>query len=142
MEKRESYTKAAADMLKRVPLVEVAKDALRQEIEYLRDELSACRLAALVGNREEDRRNKLMGKLEDASFRLRELEKETEKIRRGMDALNPYQQDLLDMFFVRRRKDCLEELSERYRKERSAIYRDRKAALETFTIIALGALPC
>jgi hypothetical protein len=142
MEKRESYTKAAADMLKRVPLVEVAKDALRQEIEYLRDELSACRLAALVGNREEDRRNKLMGKLEDASFRLRELEKETEKIRRGMDALNPYQQDLLDMFFVRRRKDCVEELSERYRKERSAIYRDRKTALETFTIIALGALPC
>lgn len=141
MERRESYTKSAAEMLKRAPLVEVAKDALRQEIDYLREELSACRLASLVGNAEEERRAKLMGKLEDASYRLRELEKETEKIRRGMAMLSRYQQDLLDAFFIHRRKDCVEELSELYRKERSAIYRDRKAALEQFTLMALGALP-
>ena len=141
MERHESYRKYATEMLKRAPLVEVAKETLREEIRYLRGELSTCRLAALVGNREEERRNKLMGKLEDAAFRLRELEKETEKIRRGMEALNPYQQDLLDAFFVHRRKDCVEELSERYCKERSAIYRDRKTALEQFTLTALGALP-
>ena len=141
MEKRASYTKIAADMLKRAPLVEVAKAALQEEIGYLREELNACRLAGLVGNADEFRRTKLMGKLEDVSFRLRELEKETEKIRHGMGALNPYQQDLLEMFFIHRCKDCVGELSERYGKERSAIYRDRKTALETFTILVLGALP-
>ncbi len=140
MERYGSYTKSATEMLKRIPLVEVAKETLREEIEYLRGELNTCRLAALVGNREE-RRSKLMGKLEDAAFRLRELEKETEKIRRGMEALSPYQQDLLDAFFVHRRKDCVEALSEQYGKERSALYRDRRAALELFTLTALGALP-
>jgi hypothetical protein len=142
MEKRASYTKIAAEMLRRVPFVEIAKETLQGEIGYLRQELNACRLAGLVGNDREARRDKLMSKLEDTSFRLRELEKETEKIRQGMEALNPYQQDLLESFFINRCKDCVEELSERYGKERSAIYRDRKTALETFTIIALGALPC
>ncbi len=141
MERHESYTKSATEMLKRMPLVEVAKETLGQEIDYLRNELVTCRLAAILGNGEETRRQKLMGKLEDATFRLRELEKETEKIQRGMAALNQYQKDLLDAFLIHRRKDCVEELSERYGKERSAIYRDRKTALERFTLAALGALP-
>ena len=52
--------------------------------------------------------------------------------------LSSYQQDLLDTFFVGDEKYCADHLCERYYKERSTLYRDRKKALLAFTLAAFG----
>ena len=86
------------------------------------------------------RRERLNTKAQDVRHRLRALYEESERMERGYAVLTEYQKDLLDLFFVHRTKDCVEELSERHQKERSAIYRDRKKALETFTMAVYGTL--
>ena len=59
-------------------------------------------------------------------------------IRCAYGALSSYQQDLLDTFFVGDEKYCADRLCERYYKERSTLYRDRKMALTAFTLAAFG----
>ena len=53
--------------------------------------------------------------------------------------LTPYQRDLLETFFVSGEKYCADRLCERYYKERSALYRDRKKALTEFAKAVFGA---
>lgn len=59
-------------------------------------------------------------------------------IRCAYGALSPYQRDLLETFFVCGEKYCADRLCERYYKERSTLYRDRKKALAAFTLAAFG----
>ena len=59
-------------------------------------------------------------------------------IRCAYSVLSSYQQDLLDTFFVNDEKYCADRLCERYYKERSTLYRDRKKALTAFTLAAFG----
>ncbi|MCH5184119.1 MAG: hypothetical protein J1E00_08090 [Oscillospiraceae bacterium] len=59
-------------------------------------------------------------------------------IRCAYGALSAYQQDLLNTFFVEGEKYCADRLCERYYKERSTLYRDRKKALLAFTFAAFG----
>lgn len=59
-------------------------------------------------------------------------------IRCAYGALSPYQRDLLDTFFAGDEKYCADRLCERYYKERSTLYRDRKKALAAFTLAAFG----
>lgn len=59
-------------------------------------------------------------------------------IRCAYGVLSPYQQDLLETFFVEEEKYCADRLCEKYYKERSTLYRDRKKALIAFTLAAFG----
>ena len=59
-------------------------------------------------------------------------------IRCAYGVLSSYQQDLLDTFFSEGEKYCADRLCERYYKERSTLYRDRKKALAAFTLAAFG----
>lgn len=59
-------------------------------------------------------------------------------IRCAYGVLSAYQRDLLDTFFVEGEKYCADRLCERYYKERSTLYRDRKKALLAFTLAAFG----
>ena len=65
-------------------------------------------------------------------------EEALETIRCAYGVLSSYQQDLLDTFFVGDEKYCADRLCERYYKERSTLYRDRKKALTAFTLAAFG----
>lgn len=130
----DSYTKIAEKMLARKSLVEIARETLEDEIRFLEGELADPTIG------ECPRRERLNTKAQDVRHRLRALYEESERMERGYAVLTEYQKDLLDLFFVHRTKDCVEELSERHQKERSAIYRDRKKALETFTMAVYGTL--
>ena len=130
----DSYTKSAEKRLARKPLLEIAQETLEDEIRFLEGELADPTIGVCP------RRERLHTKAEDARHRLRALYEETERMDRGFAVLTEYQRDLLEKFIIHRNKDCVEELSERHCKERSAIYRDRKKALETFTMAVYGAL--
>lgn len=130
----DSYTKSAEKMLARSPLMEVARETLEDQLRFLEEELAAA------GDWAGGRRQKLEWKIDDARHRLRALYEETERMDRGYAVLTEYQKDLLEKFIIHRTKDCVEELAEVHQKERSALYRDRKKALETFTIAVYGAL--
>lgn len=136
----ETYTKQAIRMLGRKRLVRIAIETLQQQLRYLDAELLTCRAVPSDDGIEESRHAKLLSKKEDAAFRLRALCEERERVERGYAVLTPYQQDLLDAFFVGREQDCVEQLSERHYRERSALYRDRKKALEIFTLAVFGSL--
>ncbi len=130
----DSYTKIAEKMLARSDLMAVARETLEDQISFLEGEL------AETGEMSGGRRAKLQLKIEDTRHRLRALYEEMERMDRGYAVLTEYQRDLLEKFIVHRTKDCVEELSEIHCKERSALYRDRKKALETFTMAVYGTL--
>ena len=75
---------------------------------------------------------------EDWQKRLSKAEEELTMIRCAYAVLTPYQRDLLDTFFVENGKYCADRLCEKYYKERSALYRDRRKALEAFTLAVFG----
>ncbi len=145
----EDYTVRAAELLRRKRDLQVAAEALREQIRFLEERQVSCRTSnfetASVSRNgfcdAEDRAIRLIEQLDDCRYRLRLLEEELEQIRRAYEVLSPYQRDLLDTFFVNGGKNCAEQLSARYYKERSALYRDRKKALYTFTLAAFGIMP-
>lgn len=75
---------------------------------------------------------------QECRLRLTKAEEPLAIIRCAYDVLSPYQRDLLDTFFVGDEKYCADRLCERYYKERSTLYRDRKKALAAFTLAAFG----
>ncbi len=87
--------------------------------------LEAARAAGCAGVREHARRVR--------------AERELTLIQCGYEVLTPYQRDLLETFFVSGEKYCADRLCERYYKERSALYRDRKKALVEFAKAVFGA---
>ena len=54
--------------------------------------------------------------------------------------LSEYEQDLMDVFFVRRAKNATEIIAEKWFKERSQIYSDRAVALNKFTRAVYGVI--
>ena len=75
---------------------------------------------------------------QESRTRLAKAEEALTVIRCAYGVLSPYQQDLLDTFFSDDEKYCADRLCERYYKERSTLYRDRKKALAAFTLAAFG----
>lgn len=70
--------------------------------------------------------------------RLTKAEEALAVIHCAYEVLTPYQRDLLDTFFSSGERYCADRLCERYYKERSALYRDRRRALDDFTLAAFG----
>lgn len=75
---------------------------------------------------------------EECRRRLAKAEEELTLIRCAYAVLTDYQRDLLDTFFVENGKYCADRLCEKYYKERSALYRDRRKALHDFALAAFG----
>lgn len=142
---KERYTELAIRLLRRKPYLLSASEALREQIRFLEEELAVRRAdpAREIGAAEDAERDTLciLQRLDDSRRRLRVMEEELEQIRRGYRLLDPYARDLLEIFFVSGEKNCAEKIAERYYKERSTIYRDRKKALESFVLAVFGVLP-
>ena len=75
---------------------------------------------------------------QESRERLVRAEEALTVIRCAYGVLSLYQQDLLNTFFVEEEKYCADRLCEKYYKERSTLYRDRKRALTAFALAAFG----
>ena len=73
-------------------------------------------------------------------MRRRVVRRELDMIEQGMAELSEYEQDLMDVFFVRRAKNATEIIAEKWFKERSQIYSDRTVALNKFTRAVYGVI--
>ncbi len=136
------YKEYAKDLLSRKTNLVSAYSAIKQELEYLEFEKNVCKSKQMddaAGNYDERLIN-ILTDIEDCRFRRSVVERELIKIEKGMNGLSDYQKDILEHFFISREKDAPEALMERWCKERSAIYRDRNRALETFTRSIYGVL--
>lgn len=142
------YLKASVRLLQRKRMIGAALDSLQEQIGFLEEELTSCRTTSYDSirsgggrtNAEEDRRLAILARLDDFRARYRVMHEQMEQIERGYSVLSPYQQDLLETFFVSGEKYCAEKLCERHFKERSQIYRDRKKAIKRFSLAVFGSM--
>lgn len=140
------YKEYAKDLLGRKKNLVSAYSAIKSELEYLEQEKTACKTASLNSKSEsekavyEERIINLLTDIEDCRFRRSVVERELIKIEKGMNGLDDYQKDLIELFFIENEIGATETLMERWFKERSSLYRDRNRALECFTRSVYGVL--
>ena len=115
--KNRTNVQNSIDLLRRKRYLEATMEAAKAQLAYHPPESDAWR---------------------ECRARLAGAEEALTVIRCAYDALSPYQRDLLDTFFASEEKYCADRLCERYYKERSTLYRDRKKALTAFTLAAFG----
>lgn len=141
------YKEQAKDLLGRKKNLVSAYAAIKTELEFLEQEKYACKTLAVNdkqteadGDIYEERLINILADMDDCRFRKSIVERELSKIEKGMEALNDYQRDLIEMFYVEKDGCDAEALTERWFKERSSIYRDKNRALEQFTRSIYGVL--
>lgn len=141
------YVIMAEQLLRGKRRMEAAVENLKEEIMLLEDAKYSVKTAAIGGapitgsgsNRYEDRLIKLISLCDDLRHRRRNMVINLGCIRRGMEALSPYQQDVLTAFYVEGGKHAAERLMSKHHKERSTVYRDKEKAIKSFTQAVYGA---
>lgn len=135
------YRDFAKDLLKKRAELVTAKTQLNDEITML-DEIKFSakntavgdtRVAPGGGSRYEDSLVSVIFRLDDAIVRKRLVERELRQIESGMSSLSEYEKELLYEFYIKGEKYASERIGAKYYKERSAVYADKKKALEKFT---------
>lgn len=140
------YKEYAKDLLGRKKNLISAYSAIKSELEYLEQEKITCKTAMLNSKDSsentvyDERIINVLADIEDCRFRRSVVERELIKIEKGMNGLDDYQKDLLELYFIENEQSATETLMERWFKERSSLYRDRNRALEAFTRSVYGVL--
>ncbi|MBR5858818.1 MAG: hypothetical protein IKZ05_02750 [Clostridia bacterium] len=139
------YREQAKDLLKRKNALVSAYAAIREELNALEEERAVCK--AMISRAKSEKRDTLLyedrlfntlAQLDDCRFRRSVVERELNKIERGMNPLDEYGRDLLECFFCTPCERISEYLMEKYYKERATLYRDKVNALELFTRSVYG----
>ena len=141
------YRDYAKDLLARKKNLISAYASIKSELTSLEQEKDDCKAAiervrSFGGDvtKYDDRLINLLADLDDCRFRRSVVERELLKIEKGIAGLNDYQKDIIDAFFVEQQPYAVEDLMEKWFKERSTLYRDRNRALESFTRSVYGVL--
>lgn len=141
------YRDYAKDLLARKKNLISAYSSIKSELSSLEQEKDDCKAAiervrSFGGDvtKYDDRLINLLADLDDCRFRRSVVERELLKIEKGIAGLNDYQKDIIDAFFVEQQPYAVEDLMEKWFKERSTLYRDRNRALESFTRSVYGVL--
>ena len=98
------YKEYAKDLLGRKKNLVSAYSAIKSELEYLEQEKIACKTASLNNKNEsensvyDERIINVLADIEDCRFRRSVVERELIKIEKGMNGLDDYQKDLLELF--------------------------------------------
>lgn len=140
------YRNYAIDLLKRKTQLEAAYESLGYELEMLENEkysvssatISPAPVSGTGGNRYENKLVNLIVLIDDARFRRKIVERELKMIEMGFSVLDDYKRDLLEMHYVNSIPSPTVAAMEKYYKERSQIFEDKKKALEAFTRAVYG----
>ena len=140
------YRNYAIDQLKRKTQLEAAYESLGYELEMLENEkysvssatISPAPVSGTGGNRYENKLVNLIVLIDDARFRRKIVERELKMIEMGFSVLDDYKRDLLEMHYVNSIPSPTVAAMEKYYKERSQIFEDKKKALEAFTRAVYG----
>ena len=141
------YVTMAEQLLRGKRRMEAAVENLREEILLLEDAKYSVKTSAVGGapitgtggNRYEDRLIKLISLCDELRHRRRNLVTNLGCIKRGLQPLTEYQQEVLTAFYIEGGRHAAERLMSKYHKERSSIYRDKEKAIKSFTQAVYGA---
>lgn len=142
------YRQYAKDLLQNKKQLEAAVRSLELQSEQLELDAAACRSPGFSMahtsshgyDSSQDRLVAILSKADDCEMRKRVVLRELKMIEIGMSVLSDYQRDLLECFFIDRKKGAADDLCAKYFRERSCVYDDRKKALEAFTVSVFGVL--
>lgn len=142
------YRNISKDLLRRKNELINAKKTLEDEICMLENEKYAVRSKAVSdptvakggGSKYEEHLVNLIVLIDNSYFRKKIVERELKMISNGMQALDIYETDLLECFYIHEIMDAAEKISNKYYKERSTVYRDKNTALEKFTRAVYGVI--
>lgn len=134
------YREHAKDLLSRRKNLISAYSAIKSELESLEEEKASVKALSDggEGGAFEERIINLLADIEDCRFRRNVVERELLKIEKGMNGLDDYYRDIIELFFIEHAEKAVEALMGRWFKERSTLYRDRVRALEQFTRSVYG----
>lgn len=125
-------------------MLETAYKAMGEELCELETEKTSTaahkevNISSKGTNKSEDRLINLIYRIDDVKFRRGVVERDLKLIDRGMSALNEYEKEIINGFFVTETKYAADKLMEKFYKERTMIYNDRSKALEKFTRAIYG----
>ncbi len=141
------YRQLAKDLLKRKKQLEAAVKSLELQREQLDAALTDCKSPTYDGMPHtraygdgQDRLAAITDRIAECAHRTKVVERELQMIEIGMSVLSDYQKVVLTEFFINDRKGVAEDLCDKYYRERSCLYTDRKKALDMFTIAVFGML--
>ncbi len=142
------YRQLAKDLLKRKKQLEAAVISLELQSEQLNADAVACKspdfsptaVAKYGYDNCQDRLIAILAKADECDLRKRTVKRELKMIEIGMSVLSVYQCELLECFFIDRKKGAADDLCEKYYKERSCVYRDKQKAVDAFTLAVFGVL--
>ena len=129
-----------------IPIVNENDSISSYELEMLENEkysvssatISPAPVSGTGGNRYENKLVNLIVLIDDARFRRKIVERELKMIEMGFSVLDDYKRDLLEMHYVNSIPSPTVAAMEKYYKERSQIFEDKKKALEAFTRAVYG----
>ena len=137
------YRERAKELLRRRKSLLAADLAIEEELSFLQEEFLVCdkRIKEFPNDSVyQDRLISLLADLDDCRFRKSVVERELAKIKRGLCQLDDYHRDLIEGFYCSPAQAIAEDMMFKWYKERSAIYRDKLDALDTFTRSVYGVL--
>lgn len=142
------YRQLAKDLLKRKKQLEAAVKSLELQSEQLKADAESCTspgfsptpTAKYGYDNCQDRLIAILAKADECDMRKRTVLRELKMIEIGMSVLNVYQRELLECFFIDRKRGAADDLCEKFYKERSCVYRDRQKAVDAFTLAVFGVL--
>lgn len=134
------YREQAKDLLVHRNEYVIARESLKNEIALLTAEKYAA--ASVVndaradkdgGSKYENYMINLITLIDEAKFRMQVVERKLKQISSGFSALDDYERDLLNAYFVYRIKTPCELMMKKHQKDEHGILKDKLAALEKFT---------
>ena len=132
------YRNYAIDLLKRKTQLEAAYELENEKYSVSSATISPAPVSGTGGNRYENKLVNLIVLIDDARFRRKIVERELKMIEMGFSVLDAYKRDLLEMHYVNNIPSPTVAAMEKYYKERSQIFEDKKKALEAFTRAVYG----
>lgn len=141
-----NWRREAEQMLRDYPLRRSAIRGLGQELESLKDRMTAAGSPRMDGGMPRGERT-----VEDAwidsimrrdklDTALRVARAEVRRTERGLGALSEQERHILELFYMHRTQDSVDRLMEELCLERSQVYAHKDGALRKFTLAMYGTL--
>ena len=139
------YRNYAKSLLGKKRNLDAAYSSINAEVASLEQE--RCSLKTALGSSNSFERETIkrrivdtLARIEDCRLRRSIVERQLSLISRGMNSLDDYQKDLLEVFFIDKTPSCEQDVAEKFARERAQLHRDKCRALEQFTLSVYGVL--
>jgi len=135
------YREYAIDLLGKRSQLLNAKVNLSEELDMLETEKYSAQHSAISdttvardgGSRYEEHLVNVIALIDNTVYRKRMVDRQLQMIYNGLAALDDYERDIVETFYIYKIKSPADIIMKKYYKERSQVYEDKRKALIKFT---------